>query len=63
MPSVQAIRPQVHQRKKDQHRCGSMSLQTREEARTLSLKFALGQFGARAQHAVVRPRIVVGKAR
>src|SRR5258706_1451595 len=35
-------------------------LQTREEARALGLKFALGQFGARAQQAVVRPRIGVG---
>src|SRR5258705_11415165 len=37
------------------------SLQTREEARALGLKFALDQFGARAQQAVVRPRIVVGE--
>src|SRR5215208_5571181 len=37
------------------------SLQAREEARALGLKFALGQFGARAQQAVVRPRIVVGE--
>jgi hypothetical protein len=36
-------------------------LQTREEARARGLKFALGQFGARAQQAVVRSRIVVGE--
>ena len=39
------------------HRC----LQTRKEARALGLKIALGQFGARAQQAVVRPRVVVSE--
>src|SRR4051812_11118 len=38
------------------------SLQAREEARALGLKFAFGQFGACAQQAVVRPRIVVGES-
>jgi hypothetical protein len=70
-PSVQAIRPQVHQRRKDQLRkCGSVwpansgrSPCARQSAGapTLGLKFALGQFGARAQQAVVRPCIVVGE--
>jgi hypothetical protein len=32
-----------------------------KEADALGLKFALGRFGARAQQAVVRPRIVVGE--
>src|SRR5258707_343935 len=37
------------------------SLQTRKEARALGLKFALGQFGARAQQAVGPPRNIVGE--
>jgi len=32
-----------------------------EEAGAFGRKFALGQFGARAEQAVVRPRIVVGE--